>query len=165
MKTPEPMAETQPRSPSREVVERGNQEHSDQGLAMRKSSARAEDGDPRRYFMRRQRSQAAHGHPRRLSSRRLPLEAVPHDKEVHSIVTTIDTFGMGLAQQLVLVAELDRYVCDGTLARGLPFETMAQAQLAEERLRLVVGVWAARSGEDAEIEYTMRSQAKGKGVV
>ena len=79
-----------------------------------------------------------------------------------------------LRSQARRLAAVDQYLGGRGLAGGLPFEDMAEARLAEERLRALVESWLSDRGGgggggggggqmgDGEIEFTMRLGVKGK---
>ncbi|KAJ6445746.1 DNA mismatch repair protein [Purpureocillium lavendulum] len=87
------------------------------------------------------------------------------NQEMHSTARTLDTSALDLHRQINCVAKVDRYAHDGALTLGLPFEDMAQAQAVEEQLRLIVANWMAKRETNMEVEYTMKSQAKGKRIM
>ena len=76
-----------------------------------------------------------------------------------------------LRSQARRLAAVDQYLGGRGLAGGLPFEDMAEARLAEERLRALVESWLSDRGGggggagqmgDGKIEFTMRLGVKGK---
>lgn len=60
------------------------------------------------------------------------------------------------------VGGFDSYVLCGQLATALPLRDMAEARLVEGCLRQQVEAWRAREGMEAEVDYNLLSEAKGK---
>ncbi|PTB78102.1 hypothetical protein M440DRAFT_1184635 [Trichoderma longibrachiatum ATCC 18648] len=117
--------------------------------------------DPRLYLIKRRRSRARHGITRRLSTRRLPLEVIPPQLTVQNASTSLRASQKSLARRARLVGY---EAVPGHWGQGIEFRTMEEADKVEQGLQHVVEVWKQTQDQDVDVEYTLRSAAKGKGV-
>ncbi|KAJ3524342.1 hypothetical protein NM208_g12094 [Fusarium decemcellulare] len=107
------------------------------------SSWGEEEQDPRRFLMKRQRSRAQGGRLKRVASNKLPLETIPQD-----YVTKGISFGIGDAERL-------------DSESSTQFSDMGEVDEVDRRLRETVEPWL-KDKPFIEVEYTLRSGAKGK---
>ncbi|KAL7810534.1 hypothetical protein V8C44DRAFT_117465 [Trichoderma aethiopicum] len=120
--------------------------------------------DPRLYLIKRRRSRARHGITRRLSTRRLPLEVIPPQLTVQNASTSLRA-SLGSMKSLARRARLVGYdAVSGHWGQGIEFKTMEEADKVEQGLQHAVEVWKQTQDQDVDVEYTLRSAAKGKGV-
>lgn len=120
--------------------------------------------DPRLYLIKRRRSQARHGMARRLSSRRLPLEAIPHHFMVQNASISRRTSlrkVKSLARQARL---LGNDIVPGNWGHAIEFKSMEEAGKVERRLQHAVEAWKQTQNQAVEVEYKLRSAAKGKSM-
>ncbi|KAL6878606.1 hypothetical protein J3F83DRAFT_758488 [Trichoderma novae-zelandiae] len=119
--------------------------------------------DPRLYLIKRRRSHARHGIARRLSTRRLPLEVIPHHLTVQNASTSV-TASLRKVKSLARRARLLRYdIVPGHWGQGIEFKTMEEAGKVEQGLQHAVEAWKQTQAQAVDVEYTLRSAAKGKG--
>ncbi|KAL7807839.1 hypothetical protein V8C26DRAFT_439204 [Trichoderma gracile] len=120
--------------------------------------------DPRLYLIKRRRSQARHGIARRLSTRRLPLEVTPPQLTVQNASTSLRA-SLRKVKTLARRARLVEYDgVPGNWGQGIEFKSMEEADKVEHGLQHAVDVWKQTQHQDIDVEYTLRSAAKGKGV-
>lgn len=120
--------------------------------------------DSRLYLIKRRRSQARHGIARRLSTRRLPLEVIPPQLTVQNASTSLRA-SLRKVKSLARRARLVGYdVVPGHWGQGIEFESMEEADKVEKGLQHAVEAWKHTQDQDLDVEYTLRSAAKGKGV-
>ncbi|PTB69911.1 hypothetical protein BBK36DRAFT_1110711 [Trichoderma citrinoviride] len=117
--------------------------------------------DPRLYLIKRRRSRARYGIARRLSTRRLPLEVIPHELAVQSASTSLRA-SLRKVKLLARRARLLGY--DVVPGNGIEFNTMKEAGKVEQGLQHAVEAWKQTQDQAVDVEYTLRSAAKGKGV-
>jgi hypothetical protein len=55
-------------------------------------------------------------------------------------------------------------VVPGHWGQGIEFESMEEADKVEKGLQHAVEAWKHTQDQDLDVEYTLRSAAKGKGV-
>ncbi|TFB04405.1 PMS1-like protein [Trichoderma ghanense] len=120
--------------------------------------------DPRLYLIKRRRSGARHGIARRLSTRRLPLEAIPPQLTVQNASTSLRA-SLRKVKSLARRTRLAGYdAVPGHWGQGIEFKTMQEADKVEQGLQHAVEVWKQAQDQNVDVEYTLRSAAKGKGV-
>ncbi|KAK1253770.1 hypothetical protein MKX07_001847 [Trichoderma sp. CBMAI-0711] len=120
--------------------------------------------DSRLYLIKRRRSQATHGIARRLSTRRLPLEVIPPQLTVQNASTSLRA-SLRKVKSLARRARLVEYdVVSGHWGQGIEFKSMEEADKVEQGLQHAVEVWKQTQDQDLDVEYTLCSAAKGKGV-
>ncbi|KAH7364221.1 putative PMS1 protein like protein [Rhexocercosporidium sp. MPI-PUGE-AT-0058] len=116
------------------------------------------DGDPRAYLMRRQKSmqptiQGGPLRPMRAKSTRLPLESIPEAQNLHSLMLRYAVDIGAVQNALQNCTGHDMYVNHGSQYKGLPMN-ISEANLAESRIRAVVGRWVEMCPEQTnELEY------------
>ncbi|KAK6451931.1 hypothetical protein FP744_10008182 [Trichoderma asperellum] len=118
--------------------------------------------DPRLYLIKRRRSQARHGIARRLSSRRLPLEVTPNHLAMQS---SLISRRLSLRRVKALAKQTSRQDYDivpGDWGNAITFESMEEAGKVESRLQDAVDSWKQTQNQAIEVEYKLRSAAKGK---
>ncbi|PHH86378.1 hypothetical protein CDD83_10325 [Cordyceps sp. RAO-2017] len=120
------------------------------------------DGDPGRYLTDRQRSAGGGKRPKRMWSSRLPLERMPEQSRTQATARTVRSSCDEVRRLMGQQCAVDGYVDCGRLAAALPFRDMAEAQLVDGRLRRAVEAWAVRTGCEAELDFTLLWEAKGK---
>ncbi|RFU75605.1 dna mismatch repair [Trichoderma arundinaceum] len=129
---------------------------------LRKMSGGIED--PRLYLIKRRRSQARHGIARRISSRRLPLEAIPNRLTMQN-ASTSRRISLRKVKTLARQARLLRYDdITGDWGYAIEFKSMEEAGKVESRLQHAVESWQKTQNQAIEVEYKLRSAAKGKNT-
>ncbi|KAM0265406.1 hypothetical protein ACHAQJ_000248 [Trichoderma viride] len=118
--------------------------------------------DSRLYLIKRRRSQARHGIARRLSSSRLPLEATPNHLSMQNASTSrrVSPRKIRALAKQTLLQEYD--IILGDWGNAMIFKTMKEAGEMESRLQHVVEAWKEMQNQAVEVEYSLRSAAKGK---
>ncbi|KAL5088848.1 hypothetical protein Trisim1_006264 [Trichoderma cf. simile WF8] len=120
--------------------------------------------DSRLYLIKRRRSQARHGIARRISSRRLPLEVVPNHLTMLNASTSLRPPVGNVAELLFRRADwLDHSARKGEWGYAVEFQSMGEVTKLEQRLHNVVESWKQTQNQPVEVEYKLRSAAKGKG--
>ncbi|KAJ4864270.1 histidine kinase-, DNA gyrase b-, and HSP90-like ATPase domain-containing protein [Trichoderma breve] len=120
--------------------------------------------DSRLYLIKRRRSQARHGIARRISSRRLPLEVVSNHLTMRNASTSLRPPVGKVAESLFIRADkLDHSARKGEWGYAVEFESMGEVTKLEQRLHNVVESWKQTQNQPVEVEYKLRSAAKGKG--
>ncbi|PTB36909.1 hypothetical protein M441DRAFT_72973 [Trichoderma asperellum CBS 433.97] len=118
--------------------------------------------DPRLYLIKRRRSQARHGIARRLSSRRLPLEVTPIHLAMQSSSTS-RRLSLRRVKTLARQTRLQGYdIVPGDWGNAITFKSMEEAGKVESRLQDAVDSWKQTQNQAIEVEYKLRSAAKGK---
>lgn len=121
------------------------------------------DGDARAYLMRRQKSmQAQAGRQRsgKLShakSKKLPLETVPNQEQLHNVLQKLPTSVPSLSQLTTMVAKSDIYVSRGIQAAGLAMSAL-ETTLVATRIEEVVEEWMTKTNPEEEIEVLFNFQ-------
>lgn len=120
--------------------------------------------DPRLYLIKRRRSQARHGIARRLSSRRLPLEVTPNHLAMQNSSTS-RRLSMRKVKILAKQTRLHGYdIVPGDWGNAITFKNMEEAGKVESRLQDAVDSWKQTQNQAIEVEYKLRSAAKGKNT-
>ncbi|UKZ73227.1 hypothetical protein TrVFT333_000869 [Trichoderma virens FT-333] len=120
--------------------------------------------DPRLYLIKRRRSQARHGIARRLSSRRLPLEVIPHQLTMQNASTSLAPSLRKVKLLARRVRLLDYGSIHGNWGHAVEFKSMEEVTKLEHRLQHAVEAWKQSVNKAVEVEYKLRSVAKGKGM-
>ncbi|KAL6805969.1 hypothetical protein J3E68DRAFT_442195 [Trichoderma sp. SZMC 28012] len=121
--------------------------------------------DSRLYLIKRRRSQARHGIARRISSRQLPLEVVHNHLTMRNASTSLRPPVGKVAKFLFRRAEwLDHSARKGGWGCAVEFQSMGEVTKLEQRLHNVVESWNQTQNQPVEVEYKLRSAAKGKGM-
>ncbi|KAL6830646.1 hypothetical protein J3E69DRAFT_353848 [Trichoderma sp. SZMC 28015] len=121
--------------------------------------------DSRLYLIKRRHSQARHGIARRISSRRLPLEVVHNHLTMRNASTSLRPPVENVAKFLFRRAEwLDHSARKGEWGCAVEFQSMGEVTKLEQRLHNVVESWKQTQNQPVEVEYKLRSAAKGKGM-
>ncbi|KAL7914695.1 hypothetical protein GGI35DRAFT_488741 [Trichoderma velutinum] len=120
--------------------------------------------DPRLYLIKRRRSQAKHGIVRRISSRRLPLEVIPNHLTMQNASTSLGPS----VKKIKLLTRRGRLLGYGTMpgnwGHAVEFHSMEEVTKLEQRLYYAVEAWKQTQNQAVEVEYKLRSAAKGKGM-
>ncbi|RSL87062.1 hypothetical protein CDV31_016317 [Fusarium ambrosium] len=129
-------------------------------LSRTASSQGEEDQDPRRFLMKRQRSCTQGGRLKRLGSKRLPFETIPQDYVTTGLLLKVRV-GMSDVSRMI-----SKHVASGRGEQrrresGMQFKSMDEVEEVDKLLREVVGSWM-RERPSVEVEYTLRTGAKGK---
>lgn len=120
--------------------------------------------DPRLYLIKRRRSQARHGIARRLSSRRLPLEVTPNHLAIQNSSTS-RRLSLKKIKSLAKKTRLQGYdIVPGDRGSAITFKNMEEAGKVESRLQDAVDSWKQTQNQAIEVEYKLRSAAKGKNT-
>ncbi|KAL6906762.1 hypothetical protein GGI43DRAFT_431072 [Trichoderma evansii] len=120
--------------------------------------------DPRLYLIQRRRSQARHGIARRLSSRRLPLEVTPNHLAMQNSSIS-RRLSMRKVKRLAKQTRLQGYdIVPGDWGNAITFKNMEEAGEVESRLQDAVDSWKQTQNQAIEVEYKLRSAAKGKNT-
>ncbi|KAI9053486.1 hypothetical protein LZ554_002441 [Drepanopeziza brunnea f. sp. 'monogermtubi'] len=118
------------------------------------------DGDPRAYLMKRQKSMQSSAkrpgeisRPMRARSTRLPLERIPDDGQVHTLMLKY-TIDMGFVQNALLnLSGSDTYVSQGIQSAGLVMNA-AEAKLVQKMVQSAVEKWReTEAGKQYDVEY------------
>ncbi|KAM6482012.1 hypothetical protein HDV62DRAFT_397544 [Trichoderma sp. SZMC 28011] len=121
--------------------------------------------DSRLYLIKRRRSQARHGIARRISSRRLPLEVVPNHLMMRNASTSLRPPTRKVVKSLFTQAEwLDYGARKDEWGCAVQFQSMGEVTKLEQRLHNAVESWKQTQNQPVEVEYKLRSAAKGKGM-
>ncbi|KAL7797759.1 hypothetical protein V8C43DRAFT_329091 [Trichoderma afarasin] len=121
--------------------------------------------DSRLYLIKRRHSQARHGIARRISSRRLPLEVVHNHLTMRNASTSLRPPVGKVAKFLFRRAEwLEHSARKGEWGCAVEFQSMGEVTKLEQRLHNVVESWKQTQNQPVEVEYKLRSAAKGKGM-
>lgn len=125
------------------------------------SDAYDKDQDPRFYFMKQRKGTMESSRPRRLISRKLPLEITPMDSATCNIMTRVRLTLSRLGESM------DEYVSQGLMLSNSDGELPLQLKAVEDvdkvelRLKQTVNKWLT-GASNQEVEYSLRSMAKGK---
>lgn len=121
--------------------------------------------DSRLYLIKRRRSQARHGIARRISSRQLPLEVVPNHLTMRNASTSLRPPARKVVESLFTRADwLDYGARKDKWGYAVEFQSMGEVTKLEKRLHNVVESWKQTQNQSVEVEYKLRSAAKGKGM-
>jgi DNA mismatch repair protein MutL len=129
------------------------------------------DGDPRAYLMKRQKSFAAKNDIKgnqsmmmRTKSTRLPLETIPQEDHLHSLVYNMSTDLENLRSATETLAEEDMYVRRGGQSSGLRINE-TEITLLAIKVQEVVNLWVgARAEKQYEVEYNFRNLINSKSL-
>ncbi|KAG5657123.1 hypothetical protein KAF25_001712 [Fusarium avenaceum] len=120
-------------------------------------TSQGEESDPRCLLMKRQRIFTEGGRLRRIASKKLPFGTIPQDD-----------FTMKLSiKARVQMGELNavavEFMASSRATEHLPirFENMEEVDKLDKLLKLAVESWL-KENTSIEVEYTLRSEAKGK---
>lgn len=124
------------------------------------------DGDPRAYLMRRQRSMSVQpgvtSKMTRLRSNRLPLERIPENEEMHSLMLTIPTNIDTIREMAQTFGQDDTYIRNGTLGHGL-IMSVAETPDFIWRIKDVATKWKeTKIDGDLETEYSFGNLAQAR---
>ncbi|KAM0273083.1 hypothetical protein ACHAPA_001813 [Fusarium lateritium] len=122
------------------------------------ATSQGEESDPRCLLMKRQRIFTEGGRLKRIASKKLPFETIPQDD-----------FTMKLSiKASIQMDELDAVVVEFMTSsraaeQDLPiqFKNMEEVDKVDKLLKLTVEPWL-NENPSIEVEYTLRSEAKGK---
>ncbi|KAK4064995.1 uncharacterized protein Triagg1_8811 [Trichoderma aggressivum f. europaeum] len=121
-------------------------------------------GDPRLYLIERRRSQARHGIARRISSQRLPLEVVASHLTMRNASISLRPSKRKVRSLVRRALLLDYGTLPGNRGHAVEFQSMEEVTELEQRLHSVVESWKQTQNQPVEVEYKLRSAAKGKGM-
>lgn len=120
--------------------------------------------DPRFYLIKRRRSQERHGIARRLPSRRLPLAVIPNHLAMHNSATS-RRISLRKVKTLAKQTCLQGYdIMPEDWGNAITFKNMEEAGKIESRLQDAVDSWKQTQNQAIEVEYKLRSAAKGKNT-
>jgi hypothetical protein len=148
--------------PTRDVLLRGRES----SIGERFRSMEQSDSDPRKYLMKRQlsivRDHTGVKKLRRLKTDLLPLEVIPHGKEVRPYIQKLSSRPRALDRLLVYCSSTDSYISSGTIESGLP-NKLAEMRLIEQCLSELVATRLLRAtGQSIEVDIELVNNMKGK---
>jgi DNA mismatch repair protein MutL len=118
--------------------------------------------DSRPNYVQRQRSRTRHGQVRQLSSQGLPLEDLDTKRQTLNLCATSSQQSHHIQQQMDQHSDLESYITYGRLTTGLPFQELRDIDHIETKLQQSIRSWMKKGGIPGQVEYILRSEAKGK---
>lgn len=91
------------------------------------------------------------------------MEKVPHGQGTHDILTTLKIHSDDVGALMETYRYPDEDSRREDLGMALTFRDMSEVASVESRLRDVVDIWLAKENMAVDVEYSLRSEAKGKG--
>lgn len=124
------------------------------------------DGDPRAYLMKQQRLMAVpNGGPLKLSrakSMKLPLERIPNNHQIHTLLSTLATDSDHLRRLLNYAAKEDTYISRGSITPGIAINVSSMPALTTA-IQSVVEKWMDSEAErKCEVEYNFDKLLSGE---
>jgi DNA mismatch repair protein MutL len=106
------------------------------------------DGDSRAYLMKKQRSMSLGLGPRKMSrakSMRLPLERIPENDKLHSLLISLSADMTKLRAITANLKQADLYIQRGVVGSGLVFND-AEKENINSKVQAIVEKWKGRDG-------------------
>ncbi|KAF7548446.1 hypothetical protein G7046_g8675 [Stylonectria norvegica] len=128
-----------------------------------RTTSKEPNPDTRRYIMSGHQSRTRSGRPKRLSSK-LPLESIALDAGTHAASTRLEIELCSLIELLGYHNELGLQIAEQDATVPLGFRDMEDVVEVESLLRELVSGWLEEN-PGFEVEYTLRSGAKGKAGI
>jgi hypothetical protein len=110
--------------------------------------------------MKRQRSCTQGGRLKRLGSKRLPFETIPQDYVTTGLVLKLNV-GMSDVNRMISKHMASGHGEKRGRESGMQFKSMDEVEEVDKLVREGVGSWV-RERPSVEVEYTLRTGAKGK---
>lgn len=103
------------------------------------------------------------GSPKQVYLGRSRLESAPSDRRLCKTTCTIVVLGEDMDRLLQQIQSPDSFATSQCEQNSFSFTSISEAMDVDRKLRATVDCWARKQNFEADVDYMLLSQVKGKG--
>lgn len=111
------------------------------------------------------RSESTGDFPIHLRSARQRMKSRPNDNSPCGLACSVRVLPKNLEVMLKHTQAFDSYLTGEDLPRAMGFERLSEVTEVNEKLHTAVEIWLRREQLEVDVDYSLFTQAKGKGKV